>query len=393
MDYYDIKPHTEIASLELDDIKENVYDISLVAPVVGMAESFIRKVVGSKKQLTEQDVVTLLNQDAFNETFVPRSKVLSYLRSLSVEPENAFSDLVILPNDIYVGDAVDLIKQLDDHSIQCVVTSTPYWAMRIYDEMVTRTWADGEVCSFGLEQTPEAFIRHSVEILFYLKNKMTPTGSIWWNIMDSYNTRTQIRGNAVETLQAMKGNDKRSWKDYKYKRYSSGHAYLKDGEQCMIPQRIAERASRIGLYMRSMISWCKTSSLPEPQLSRVSRNVEYIIHFSVQRTPTFHKDAYLSLPKELGGKQEKETEKLSDSWLLPTSSGGDGHGAQFPLQLPGRCIGLTSDENDIILDPFIGSGTTAIAALKLNRRYIGFDISTEYVATSKKKIQQAINGK
>ena len=193
----------------------------------------------------------------------------------------------------------------------------------------------------------------------------------------------------MEALMAMKGKESRSWRDYQYKRYSAGHAYLKDGEQCMIPQRIAERASRIGYYLKSTISWCKTASMPEPQLSRVSRNVEYVLHLTVQRTPYFDKGSYLKLSPAIGGRQEFESEKLSDFWHLPTSSGGDGHGAQFPLQLPGRCIALSSKKEDVILDPFIGSGTSAAAAIRLGRKYIGFDISEEYLETAQKKIDAA----
>lgn len=387
MDTYDIKPYSEVAAFS-DEPTERKYDISIVAPVVGMAESFIRKIIGNSREITEAKVIKLINQDAFAETFVPRSKVLSYLRKrqCSAQPEG------LQANQLYRGDAIILTDKLLDKSIQCVVTSTPYWAMRVYDEFLEREWADGDVCAFGLEQTPEAFIRHSVEILYHIKPKITDDGSVWWNIMDSYNTRTQIRGNAAEALMAMKGLDSRSWKDYKYKRYSAGHAYLKDGEQCMIPQRIAERASRIGYYLKSTISWCKTASLPEPQLSRVSRNVEYILHLTIQRTPYFDKSSYLSLPSELGGKQLFESEKLSDFWHLPTSAGGDGHGAQFPTQLPGRCIALTTKENDVVLDPFIGSGTTAALAVKLKRKYIGFDICEEYLDTAQKKIDDASHG-
>lgn len=383
---YDIKPYTEVASLN-ESPTDATYDIGLVAPLVGMSDSFIRKVVGSKKMLSETDILCLLNQDAFSETFVPRSKVLAYLRK-HTEKKNSSSLQV---NQLYKGDAIDLIDQLSDASIQCVVTSTPYWAMRVYDVFLEREWADGEKCAFGLEQTPEAFIRHSVEILYHLLPKISLDGSVWWNIMDSYNTRTQIRNNAAEALMAMKGYDSRSWKDYQYKRYSAGHAYLKDGEQCMIPQRIAERASRIGYYLKSTISWCKTACMPEPQLSRVSRNVEYILHLTTQRTPYFDKASYLKLPPELGGKQPFESEKLSDFWHLPTSAGGDGHGAQFPTQLPGRCIALSTNEGQTVLDPFIGSGTTAAVAVKLKRNYIGFDISDEYLATAQAKINEAMN--
>ena len=335
-------------------------------------------------------VLELINQDAFSETFVPRSKILPYLRkhysafTTAITPHEALTR-----NQLFTGDAIDLIKRLPDKSIQCVVTSTPYWAMRIYDTTFEREWADGEICPFGLEQTPEGFIRHSVEVLYHLFPKMSSKGSIWWNIMDSYNTRTQIRNNAAEALHAMQGHDKRTWKDYKYKRYSAGHSFLKDGEQCLIPQRISERVSRMGYYCKSSISWCKSSTLPEPQNSRVSRSIEYILHFSIERTPIFHKERYLTLSPALGGKQSLESEKLSDFWYLPTSSGGEDHGAQFPIQLPARCIAISTEPGDIVLDPFIGAGNTAIAAALLERDYIGFDISEKYIETARKRIESA----
>ena len=387
MEYFDIKPETPISSF-CRDVKKGAFPISIVLPLVGMSETFAHKVIGRKKIISWDDVLRLLDQDAFQETFVPRSKIADFLQR---EADIAVTDTCSEKDCVLKGDSLELIPKLPDESIQCVVTSTPYWAMRVYDEIIPTQWADGEVCPFGLEQTPEAFIRHSVEVLYRLKPKMTNSGSVWWNIMDSYNTRTQIRSNAAEALRAMQGKDKRSWKDHQYKRYSAGHSFLKDGELCMIPQRIAERASRIGYYLKSIISWCKTSSLPEPQNSRVSRNVEYILHLSSQRTPLFIKDRYLSTPEYLGGRQKHESEKLSDSWHLPTSSGKDGHGAQFPLQLPGRCIALTTNENDLVLDPFAGAGTTLQAAQKMNRRFLGFDISDEYIAIANKRLADGMN--
>lgn len=388
-DSYEIKPNTEISSMT-SDRTEKKYPLYMVLPVVGMNECFVKKVIGKQSVLSEDMIVELLEQDAFSETFVPRSKVLQYLRKIGdcVNCITNEDNIKIAENRFYKGDAISLINQLKDHSIQCVVTSTPYWAMRMYNHFCVKEWADGEICAYGLEQTPEAFIRHSIETLYHLQPKLTETGSVWWNVMDSYNTRTQIRSNAAEALYAMKGHDNRRWRDYRYKRYSAGHSYIKDGEQCLIPQRIAERASRIGYYVKSMISWCKTACMPEPQQSRVSRNIEYILHLSLQRTPLFNKNAYLTLAPKFGGKQPFESEKLSDFWYLPTSAGGDGHGAQFPIQLPGRCIALTTQKNDVVLDPFIGAGTTAMAAVALGRKYIGFDISDEYLNLAEKRVAQ-----
>jgi hypothetical protein len=146
--------------------------------------------------------------------------------------------------------------------------------------------------------------------------------------MDTYNTRTQTRGNAKVALEAMQGKEDKSWGEYESRRYSAGHSFLVDGEQCLIPARISERASRMGFLVKSIITWAKPSTLPEPQQTRVSRSLEYIIHLSLERSPKFDKSVYLEKPIELGGRNAKyETEKLSDVWALPTSAGRDGHGA------------------------------------------------------------------
>lgn len=288
------------------------------------------------------------------------------------------------------GDVLERLKAFPKGQVRCVVTSTPYWGLRIYKEPRVTRWADGEQCPYGHEQTPEGFLRHTTEVLNALYDVVAEDGSIWWNVMDTFNTRTQIRSNAVEALRAMQGKDGRSWSDHECRRYSAGHSYLKDGEQCMIPALIAERASRIGYYVKSVITWSKTSTLPEPQESRVSRSLEYVLHLTKIRTPLFDKGIYRSLPAALGGRNNgSETDKLSDVWSLPTSSGRDGHGAQFPVALPGRCIALTTKEGDIVLDPFVGAGNSGIAARALGRRFVGIDVCEEYLKTADRKLREA----
>jgi hypothetical protein len=185
-------------------------------------------------------------------------------------------------------------------SVQCVVTSTPYWALRLYDEPQYVTWADGECCPLGHEQTPEGFVRHSVEVLYRLMPVLAQDASVWWNVMDTFNTGTPIRGSAVEALRAMQGKDARGWGDHDCRRYSAGHAYLKDGEQCLIPAQIALRASRLGYFVKSITTWAKTNTVRDPQGSRASRSLEYIIHLSLVRNPKFDKGAYRALPPNLG---------------------------------------------------------------------------------------------
>ncbi|GAB7193409.1 hypothetical protein NUM3379_41190 [Kineococcus sp. NUM-3379] len=394
----DIKPQTPIARLDRTRHVGSTQSIpmELVAPVVGMSVTFIRRVLDTRSSaLTPDQILELLDQDAYCETFVRRSQVLDYLLSLvdnegaqatdacvEAAPQPPEADQVTLLQ----GNALDLLSHIAPNSVDCVVTSTPYWAMRIYKTSHFVTWADGEVCPYGHEQTPEGFMRHTTELLYRLMPVLAPHASVWWNVMDTFNTRTQIRGNAAEALRAMQGHDKRAWGDHESRRYSAGHSYLKDGEQCQIPAQIASRASRLGYYVKSTITWAKPYTTPEPQNSRVSRSLEYVLHLAKHRTPTFNREAYRLLPPTLGGRNTLlETDKLSDVWHLATSQGG-GHGAQFPLALPARCIGLSTKVGDVVLDPFVGSGTTGVAARSLGRRFVGIDVSPEYLAQADQAI-------
>jgi DNA modification methylase len=337
-------------------------------------------------------VLILLEQDSFSETFVPRSLIPEFLLKAKLYSQQTRKLPIDKRHVLARGDAKELIQLLGEQSVNCIVTSTPYWGMRLYKDSVETTWADGEVCAFGHEQTPEGFIRHSVEILFHLKRVLALDGSIWWNLMDTYNTRTQIRESAAETLRAMRGEDARRWKDYKSRRYSSGHSHLWDGEQCLIPARVAERASRLGYLVKSMIYWKKDGSMPETVRTRVTREAETIIHLTLKRTPYFNKNAFKSTPAMFGGQNHKfESDKITDIWCLATANGTDGHGAQFPVALPGRCIALSSRKNDTILDPFVGSGTTSVAAQLLNRRSIGFDVSDYYLKIAKRRLAKSSN--
>jgi len=386
----DIKPQSSTAGLNRQSYfgRTETFDIDSVAPLVGMMPSFIRKLAGHNRNLSIDEVIALLDLDVFGETFVPRSRVIDFLLA-EQEPRETLLELLPDPNPglLHRGEVLDSLRRLMRGSVQCVVTSTPYWAMRLYEDPRYVTWADGEQCPLGHEQTPEGFVRHILEVLYRLMPVLTKDASVWWNVMDTFNTRTQIRGSAVEALRAMQGKDTRGWGDHDCRRYSAGHAYLKDGEQCMIPAQIAQRASRLGYFVKSVITWAKTSTLPEPQNSRVSRNLEYVIHLSTVRTPKFDKDAYRVLPAEIGGRDVRfERDRLSDVWTIPTSAGGDGHGAQFPLALPGRCIALTTTEGDLVLDPFVGSGNSGVAALRLNRRFVGFDVSDTYLAEAARKL-------
>lgn len=401
----DIIPRSPVDRLKRDYNKKELraeFDADLVSAVIGMSRTFMVRALdrpGTRPRVfTLAEVLTLLDVDGFQETFIPRSRIPKYLLEYSATPPSQVpalrrSSRQVGDATLCVGDARELLPRLETRSVQCVVTSTPYWGMRVYDNQRNIRWADGESCPYGFEQTPEGFIRHTIELLLLLKPAITPDGSVWWNIMDTYNTRTPIRGNAREWLDAMgeASSRRKGWTEHSACRHSAGHMYLDDSELSSIPSRIAERASRIGYKLKSFITWRKHAAMPEPAKSRVSRQAEYILHLSVDRTPFFDKKAWQTLEPGLGGPnlRYESTEKISDVWSLPTSTGRNGHGAEFPLALAGRCIALTSREDDLVLDPFVGAGTTAVSAVLLGRRCLGYDISEKYIDVAEHRLKIA----
>ncbi len=401
-----IYPKSPIRRLRRDDYAtqlETAIDTAVVAAVVGMSYNFVVRAIGLSsgsrpRSLTLSQVLDLLELDEYEETFVPRSMVPDYLLRTAFLPRTNPKPLKLIdaPSDPFSprldkGHAGDLIRRLAPASVRCAVTSSPYWGMRLYDDPRVVQWADGEHCSYGFEQTPEGFIRHTVELLYLLRPALTKDGSVWWNLMDTYNTRTPIRGSSREKLKAM-GDDPEyalGWTEHAACRHSAGHMYLADGELAMIPARVAQRASRIGYRVKSYITWNKNST-PEPVKTRVTRQAEVILHLAPGETPYFDKSIWPDLEARLGGWNApyESGEKVTDVWYLPTANGKNGHGAEFAVSLPGRCISLSSKPGDLVLDPFVGSGTSALAAMELGRRCIGFDTSQTYIATARRRIKQ-----
>lgn len=395
----DIKPRSPVTRLRRDYGDEELatpIDANEAAAVIGINRSFMARALGHgagwrPKTVSLSQVLELLDIDGYHETFVPRSHVPTYL--LAARP--ALPTLVDLPADyqsplLAVGDARDLLRGLPPRSVQCAVTSSPYWGMRVYDNVRDLLWADGEKCPYGFEQTPEGFIRHTVEMLHVLKPSMNHAGSVWWNLMDTYNTRTPIRQSSKAKLDAMGRHQDHAlgWTEHEAVRHSAGHMFLTDGELASIPTRVAERASRIGYRLKSLVIWNKNTT-PEPVRSRVSRQAEFVLHLSVGTVPHFDTGALRAVPPRLGGPDAaSKTDRLTDVWSIPTAHGKNGHGAEFPIALPARCIALTSHPGDLVVDPFVGSGTSVLAAYEYQRRFVGFDISERYIEIARKRLKK-----
>ncbi len=148
----------------------------------------------------------------------------------------------------------------------------------------------------------------------------------------------------------------------------------------------------IGFFMRGEIIWNKASSASASTAwgswmsagNPVLRDIhEYILVFSKE-----------SFSRKKGNKKntiskEQFLEWTKSVWTFSAVSARSiGHPAPFPVELPCRLIQLYTFEGDVILDPFIGSGQTAIAAIKANRHYVGYDTNEDYVKLAEKRIRE-----
>jgi hypothetical protein len=151
----DIKPRSPVDRLRPPSSQQELgaeFDVELVAAVVGMSRAFIARALGRPGtrpgRLSLAQVLTLLDVDEFQETFIPRSRVPKYLLEYSTTPVKPVPALRRSSQEVgnaklIVGDARELLPTLEPGSVQCVVTSTPYWGMRVYDMHRDIQWADG----------------------------------------------------------------------------------------------------------------------------------------------------------------------------------------------------------------------------------------------------------
>jgi site-specific DNA-methyltransferase (adenine-specific) len=153
---------------------------------------------------------------------------------------------------------------------------------------------------------------------------------------------------------------------------------LKDKDIALIPFLIAHEAQQLGYWVRSIIVWEKASFVPEPRVDRPVQAHEYILLIAKSKSYKWHGSA----ARENGADSNSEGRLLRSVWTMNTSPGKNGHPASFPEQLVERCVRLSTSKGDLVLDPFLGSGTTALSAIQLGRSFIGIDTVKGYLNTA-----------
>jgi DNA modification methylase len=298
-------------------------------------------------------------------------------------------------NVIYDEDCMVGLKRLPDSCIDCCITSPPYYGLRDYG-------VDGQI---GLEDSPEEYLSKLVEIFTEVLRVLKPEGTLWLNIGDTYNG---YKGNAnqknMETMYA--GHRHQPTRKPNHGLESKG---LKPKDLIGIPWMLAFSLRSVGYYLRQDIIWHKPNPMPEAVKDRCTKSHEYIFLLSKSARYYFDQDAIkekaVSDNKphmvhhrriENGTYREKysdyeipasEYRNKRDVWTVAVRPSKMSHFATFPQQLIRDCVLAGCPVGGVILDPFMGTGTTAMVARMYGRNYIGYEINSEYFKYIKEKIQ------
>jgi len=301
-------------------------------------------------------------------------------------------------NKIEFGDCREIMKRWIDEGVkvQTCITSPPYYGLRDYG-------VDGQI---GLEQTPKEYIENMVDVFNHVKELLADDGTLWVNIGDSYSSG----GRTSTTNQSLRGNT-----EYGVTRPPVIQG-IKPKDLIGIPWMLAFALREAGWYLRQDIIWHKPNPMPESVRDRCTKAHEYIFLLTKNPKYYFNNDAIRTPHKRLwdesnggnmsakgGHKKHNEIETKDSnrkSYPMPNELGANkrsvwtvnvkpykgAHFATFPKELIEPCVLAGSRKNDIVFDPFMGSGTTAQVALQHGRQYLGCELNKEYEKLQQERI-------
>ena len=298
-------------------------------------------------------------------------------------------------NRVYCGDSLELLKKLPDRVIDCIITSPPYWALRDY----------GNKKQIGLESDFKDYVNKLCDIFDEAKRVLKDQGTCWINLGDTYYTKSGcafLNDNLVpiERIKKLGINKANS---------ARGRGLLESKNLTLTPFRFAIEMQKRGWILRNVIIWHKPNCMPSSVKDRFTVDFEYLFffvksrkyYFNQQREP--HKDASLKRTEyNWDGHREKGSsfsgmniKKMCHPkgrnkrcvWNIPTKSFRGAHFAVYPTRLIEIPIKAGCPKGGVVLDPFMGSGTTGLVAKSFGRNYLGFDLNKEYCKIAEKRIK------
>jgi|TARA_A200000159_G_scaffold138341_1_gene139241 DNA modification methylase len=265
-----------------------------------------------------------------------------------------------LKDTILYGDCRETLKEFDSKARMCV-TSPPYYGLRNYG---------GEEDQIGLEQTPEEYVDNLVKVFREVRNCLTDDGTCWVNLGDSYYNYRPGKGQAIHKQSVSKTNQDLPSTCARRGNKLEG---LKEKDLIGIPWMFAFAMRADGWYLRQDIIWNKPNPMPESVRDRCTKSHEYIFLFSKSQNYYFDVNAIKESTVDGKGLKRKKT-----VWEIKTKPYKGAHFAVYPPELIEPCIKAGSEEGDLVLDPFMGSGTTALVAKSLQRHYLGCELHEDY---------------
>ena len=267
---------------------------------------------------------------------------------------------------VLFGDCKDTLKQFDEKARMCV-TSPPYYGLRNYGS---------EDCQIGLEESPEEYIQNLVEVFREVGKNLTEDGTLWLNIGDSYYNYRPGKGQGL--VKQTVSNSKQDLPDKCARRGNKLKGY-KEKDLMGIPWMLAFALRADGWYLRQDIIWNKPNPMPESVRDRCTKSHEYIFLLSKNQNYYFDVDVI-----------KEPTRRKRSVWNVQTKPYRGSHFAVYPPELIEPCILAGSEEGDIVLDPFMGSGTTAMVAKSLGRDYMGWELHEDYGNLIQKRIGKSV---
>lgn len=256
---------------------------------------------------------------------------------------------------LIVGDSKKALSQMPASVFQTCITSPPYWSVRDY----------GIPGQFGLEMSLNDYLKSLVDVFEQVRRVLRDDGTLWLNIGDVYTSggRTWRAPDKKNPVRAM---------DVRPPTPDG----LKPKDLIGIPWRLAFALQAAGWYLRSDIIWYKPNCQPESVKDRPTRSHEYLFLFTKS-------EKYVYDHKAVRGPRDRN---LRTIWAINTQAYPKAHFATFPPSLVEPCILSGSRPGGLVLDPFIGSGTTGLVALQTKRRFVGIELNPDYVDIAERRL-------
>ena len=293
-------------------------------------------------------------------------------------------------NKIYNEPCLETLKKMSDKSIDCVITSPPYWQLRDYGY-------DGQ---WGLEPTFQEYLEHLWRMMDEIYRVLKDEGTCWINLGDTYARGT--RAKYAHSNQSLRSKHEHLIEPNTKPNYEGLDKCL-----LLIPHRFAIGCIDRSWIVRNDIIWAKRNGMPESVTDRFTKKHEYIFfmvksekyYFNLDAIRGKHKEVSINRNKyklssyneenasrnremkagELLNDKGKNPGSVSDFWDITTKSSSTKHYASYNIDLIKKPILAGCPKNGVIYDPFMGTGTTAIAAINSDRNFIGSEMSSEYM--------------